>query len=174
MCHPRAGVFNNNTTYKKFFMNSCPCGTGKSYNDCCGLFITGIEHAKTPEQLMRSRYTAYTQANVDYIAQTMKKPAANHFDREAAYQWAKAVQWEKCEVLKSSLKQSRGFVEFRVYYSEQGMQRIMHEKSEFHQENGKWYYIDGKSYNKEPARPKVTRNDLCPCGSGKKYKKCCL
>ena len=22
--------------------------------------------------------------------------------------------------------------------------------------------------------PKVGRNDLCPCGSGKKYKKCCL
>ncbi len=21
--------------------------------------------------------------------------------------------------------------------------------------------------------PKVSRNDLCPCGSGKKYKKCC-
>jgi len=28
----------------------------------------------------------------------------------------------------------------------------------------------------EPIRsaPKVGRNDLCPCGSGKKYKKCCL
>ena len=22
--------------------------------------------------------------------------------------------------------------------------------------------------------PKVGRNDVCPCGSGKKYKKCCL
>lgn len=24
------------------------------------------------------------------------------------------------------------------------------------------------------AEPKVGRNDPCPCGSGKKYKKCCL
>jgi preprotein translocase subunit SecA len=24
------------------------------------------------------------------------------------------------------------------------------------------------------ATPKVGRNDPCPCGSGKKYKKCCL
>lgn len=24
------------------------------------------------------------------------------------------------------------------------------------------------------ADPKIGRNDLCPCGSGKKYKKCCL
>ena len=26
---------------------------------------------------------------------------------------------------------------------------------------------------KQPALPKVGRNDPCPCGSGKKYKKCC-
>lgn len=31
----------------------------------------------------------------------------------------------------------------------------------------------------EPVRnsseqPKVNRNDKCPCGSGKKYKQCCL
>jgi uncharacterized protein YecA (UPF0149 family) len=25
-----------------------------------------------------------------------------------------------------------------------------------------------------PTTPKVGRNDPCPCGSGKKYKKCCL
>ena len=24
------------------------------------------------------------------------------------------------------------------------------------------------------ADPKIGRNDPCPCGSGKKYKKCCL
>ena len=23
------------------------------------------------------------------------------------------------------------------------------------------------------SKPKIKRNDLCPCGSGKKYKKCC-
>ncbi|MFT8709303.1 MAG: SEC-C metal-binding domain-containing protein [Sporolactobacillus sp.] len=26
----------------------------------------------------------------------------------------------------------------------------------------------------ETSMPKIGRNDLCPCGSGKKYKKCCL
>ena len=24
------------------------------------------------------------------------------------------------------------------------------------------------------AGPRIGRNDLCPCGSGKKYKKCCF
>ncbi|MDT8342737.1 MAG: SEC-C metal-binding domain-containing protein, partial [Longimicrobiales bacterium] len=33
-----------------------------------------------------------------------------------------------------------------------------------------------KGVDKEPVRrqgPRVGRNDPCPCGSGKKYKKCC-
>ena len=25
-----------------------------------------------------------------------------------------------------------------------------------------------------PTARKIKRNDLCPCGSGKKYKKCCI
>lgn len=39
------------------------------------------------------------------------------------------------------------------------------------------YPEDARLYTSEPARtndePKVGRNDPCPCGSGKKYKKCC-
>lgn len=33
----------------------------------------------------------------------------------------------------------------------------------------------GPSFSPEPRRhaSKVGRNDLCPCGSGKKYKRCC-
>ena len=40
------------------------------------------------------------------------------------------------------------------------------ERSRFLKENGQWYYIDG-------TRPQFGRNDPCPCGSGKKFKKCC-
>lgn len=30
------------------------------------------------------------------------------------------------------------------------------------------------NYNIPSSRPKVGRNDPCPCGSGRKYKKCCI
>ena len=33
---------------------------------------------------------------------------------------------------------------------------------------------DGTIQNKPRSVKKVGRNDPCPCGSGKKYKKCCL
>jgi len=34
------------------------------------------------------------------------------------------------------------------------------------------YYYPNETYVRE--EPKISRNDPCPCGSGKKYKKCCL
>lgn len=42
----------------------------------------------------------------------------------------------------------------------------LHERSRFLKIDDCWFYIDG-------VQPKVGRNDPCPCGSGRKYKKCC-
>jgi len=38
-----------------------------------------------------------------------------------------------------------------------------------------WHYTDGRMRSHDPIvrGPKVGRNDPCPCGSGKKHKKCC-
>jgi uncharacterized protein YecA (UPF0149 family) len=41
--------------------------------------------------------------------------------------------------------------------------------------NGEEYYADAPAERIEQVKreePKVGRNDPCPCGSGKKYKKC--
>ena len=51
-----------------------------------------------------------------------------------------------------------------------------HEVSLFRKIDGTWLYSGGKEVG--PAQfkrdaPKKGRNELCPCGSGKKYKKCC-
>ena len=35
-------------------------------------------------------------------------------------------------------------------------------------------YNDTDNKNKSTPNSKVGRNDPCPCGSGKKYKKCCF
>lgn len=39
------------------------------------------------------------------------------------------------------------------------------------------YWLDRRALQSAPSRrasPKVGRNDPCPCGSGRKYKHCCL
>ena len=37
----------------------CLCGRNKPFEQCCGRYLSGKKFAKTPEQLMRSRYSAY-------------------------------------------------------------------------------------------------------------------
>ncbi|HET6419966.1 MAG TPA: YchJ family metal-binding protein, partial [Geobacteraceae bacterium] len=47
-------------------MEMCPCGSGRTYEDCCGALIKGASPAGTAEQLMRSRYSAYVKVETDY------------------------------------------------------------------------------------------------------------
>jgi SEC-C motif domain protein len=147
----------------------CPCLSQKSYQQCCEPFIVGSARPQTPEQLMRSRYTAYTQGNTDYIEDTMREKALIGFDKDSAKQWALGVHWLGLEVLKAPHPQAtRGIVEFIARYEENGVARNIHEISEFARIGGgsRWYYISGK-------KPVLERNAPCLCGSGKKYKKCC-
>lgn len=122
----------------------CPCGTGKSYSECCGVFITDKEIPSTPEQLMRSRYTAYTRINLDYIEKTMKSPALDDFNPHEVEQWASKVRWSGLEVVKTSHILNKGIVEFRAYYTIDGKKSVLHEISEFSLENGQWYYVIGR------------------------------
>lgn len=116
---------------------------------------------------MRSRYTAYTQIDIGYIACTMKPPATNHFDAASARAWAEKVSWTHLNVIRTTCDKTQGIVEFCASYRMNGESHLLHEISTFHFENGKWYYVDGT----EPQ--KTGRNDPCPCGSFKKYKRCC-
>ena len=157
-------------------MNHCPCGTGKAYQQCCGAFIAGEKFPSTPEELMRSRYTAYTEANIDYIARTMQSPALDHFDANYVKDWSDKVKWLKLEVVNSSVADTKGFVEFLAHFSENNQKHVIHELSEFHLVNGHWFYVDGKPPKQVPSsimKLQTGRNDTCTCGSGKKYKKCC-
>jgi len=158
-------------------MDSCPCGSNHSYTACCGRFILAQQKPATPEELMRSRYTAYTQVNMDYLVRTMKVPALNRFNVQEAAAWARTIQWLGLEVLHSEMENKHGLVEFKAHYSYQGQKQYLHEMSEFCLEQGQWYYFDGKMSRPVPStqrKQSISRNDPCPCGSGKKYKKCCL
>jgi SEC-C motif-containing protein len=70
----------------------------------------------------------------------------------------------------------QAFVDFSAYFVEQGAEHALHEKSEFHRVAGEWFYTRPVRQGPAPvksAQTKVGRNDPCPCGSGKKYKRCC-
>lgn len=125
----------------------CFCGSHKAYEACCELYISGKQLAPNPEALMRSRFTAYTQADINYIVRTMMGPAAKDFNITNALHWAQEVSWLGLEVVKvSPLTNSGklGFVEYIASFRLHGQVQKLHEVSEFHLENGAWFYFDGK------------------------------
>lgn len=153
-------------------MTHCPCCSQKKYADCCERFISKKIAAPTPETLMRSRYTAYTQANIAYIVATMQPPASNDFDAADATHWASAVKWMKLEVLHSEEDDDEGLVEFIAHFVLNGSHQTLHEVSIFKREDEQWFYVDAEEPDTHKVT-KLTRNDPCLCGSGTKFKKCC-
>lgn len=156
----------------------CPCGSKKDYGQCCEPLLKG-EKAKTAEQLMRSRYVAYTQANIDYVESTHDKATRKDLDLAVAKKWATDSDWIGLEVVHTEAggeDDEQGIVEFKAHYRLNGDRQQHHEVSEFVKKDGEWFYHDGKLPDLQQVKrdtPKVGRNDPCPCGSGKKFKKCC-
>jgi SEC-C motif domain protein len=156
-------------------MNPCPCGSPAEYLHCCGRCIEHGHPANTPEALMRSRYTAYTQANIDYIQHTMQGKALRGFNPLDAQQWAQHVVWLGLKVITADFSgPDQGFVEFKATFRDGTEVQSMHERSEFHRINGVWFYVDGTSQRTTVPlkKDKPQRNEPCPCGSGKKFKRC--
>ncbi len=158
---------------------SCPCGNEDEYEACCGRFISGEAKPETAEQLMRSRYTAYTRQEIDYVVATHDASSRDEVDRDGALQWAKEASWEALQVVeveRGGKDDNDGVVEFIARYALDGKVMSHHERATFHQHDGEWFFADGEMVKKKPVKretAKVGRNEPCPCGSGKKYKKCC-
>ena len=127
---------------------------------------------------MRSRYTAYTLGNMDYLADTLTPEARGDFDPIEAGGTASESLWQGLElraVTDGGPDDETGSVEFVARFRLHGEQRAHHELARFRREEGRWVCAGGEMDPKGPPRQvtKIGRNEPCPCGSGKKYKKCC-
>ncbi len=136
---------------------NCYCGHNINYNECCGAIIDAKKIASTPEQLMRSRYCAFTKSNISYLNSTS-------LSDEKIKNLDKNIKWIKLNIINSI----DNTVEFKAYYHNGEKVQLLHEKSRFTKQNTKWLYADGELFN-----TKIKRNENCPCGSDKKFKRCC-
>ena len=166
-------------TTKEEDSNLCPCGSGIPFDQCCGPYLMGDKPAPTAAALMRARYAAYAMGSIDYLYKTSGPKVQKEFDAEGSKRWSESAKWTGLEVLredKGGEGDDDGVVEFIARYTIKDKDFEHHEVSEFRKIDGEWRFIDGKIIGPEPIRreePKIGRNDPCPCGSGKKYKKCC-
>ena len=174
----------------------CPCGSGKQFKICCLLIINGEKNASSPEQLMRSRYSAYVTKNAQYIFNSYASSSQKTQSVEDIQSWA-----NECNFIKLVLHSSSPFsvedtpkdappptVEFTALYLVADKLHQIKEKSRFIKESSAnseqsqndklWVYLDG-DVSVHQLITKIKRNDHCPCGANeglavkKKFKKCC-
>ena len=123
---------------------------------------------------MRSRFTAYAQRNAEYLLASWdahKRPASIDFSKETAH-------WRKLQIInikKGNVQDLTGVVEFKAFYSQEGVDCFMHEISRFVKTEQRWLYLDGvvKAAGKVGQTDDQGKNAPCACGSGKKFKRCC-
>lgn len=123
---------------KKTSNQACPCG-GNDYAACCGRYLDGGELPETAEQLMRSRYSAYTLGREAYL-QDSWHPSTR--PNEPVVQ-DDGVKWLGLEVRRHVPQGDTATVEFVARYKVGGRAHRLHEVSRFVREEGRWFYMDG-------------------------------
>ena len=122
---------------------NCPCCSGKTYENCCEPYHLGKNLPQTPEQLMRSRYTAFALVLTNYLVETTHSSTQKDNDFSDIEDWAKSNKWLKLEIVFT--KENK--VRFRAFYQDRNNEIYEHDElSTFTQENGKWFYVDGEFY----------------------------
>jgi len=151
---------------------SCVCGSEKASDECCLAIINGEKSAQNAEQLMRSRYCAYALGRAVYILKSWHIST-----RPASLDLETSIKWTGLKVLNSCTeKNNTAFVEFVAGFNNAGIAGQMHERSRFVFEEDQWFYVDGEQIESDTQYhfSLPGRNAPCYCGSGKKFKKCCV
>jgi SEC-C motif-containing protein len=156
----------------------CHCGSGKDFDDCCGPVIAGTRDARTPEEVMRARYSAHCMRDYAFLVTSTHPDHREGVSEEEISKWASHVRWTGLEVHSATpgADEDTGDVSFTAHFTIKDTPQELREDAQFARVDGKWLYVDGHVYGQEPFRregPRVGRNDPCPCGSGLKFKKCC-
>ena len=113
----------------------CPCGA-TSYDACCGRLHRGEAQAATPEELMRSRYSAYAVGDTDHVFRTWHPRT-----RPEEVSPDPTTRWTGLEVLAAEGE----VVEFRAHYETAAGAGVLHERSTFARRAGRWFYLDGET-----------------------------
>jgi len=124
--------------------SKCACGSTLFYTDCCQVFHKDIIKVETAQQLMRSRYTAFTMAMGNYLMSSHHSSTRPLSEKNDIVKWAKSVKWDRLEILnttKGLQKDNEGTVEFKAYFYENDKLHCIHENSKFVKENEVWVYL---------------------------------
>jgi SEC-C motif domain protein len=154
----------------------CPCGSGATFGDCCQPIISGVRESETAEKLMRARYSAFVTSAIDFIVASTHSRTKKEIDLDYIRDWSQTSTWHGLQIFEiKQVNENKAFVSFDAHYTKDDKEQHHREKSLFEREAGQWRFLTGDELKNPTVRyetPRPGRNDPCPCGSGKKYKKC--
>ncbi len=126
---------------------TCPCASGKTYANCCQRLHQGKLKAQTAEQLMRSRYSAYSFKLIDYLVKTTHPDKRTANLHQEISEWADQAEFYRLEIISTwqGLSSDKiGKVEFIAYFRLEDKEQQLSERSRFHRFHGHWVYLDGE------------------------------
>lgn len=148
----------------------CPCCSELTYGECCAPYIKEEKEAPGPEELMRSRYTAFCIGDIDYVKNTWHpETLPDDLDADEPNDW---IGLEIIEVAIDEEEGVEGEVEFIAKLIYDGKLETLHEVSQFEKIDGHWLYHSGEFKNESNHVQKIKGSAPCPCQSGKSFKNC--
>lgn len=143
----------------------CPCVSGLDYDQCCEPVHLGSTPLE-PSAVMRARFSAFKLGLRDFLLNSWHPDT-----RPSVLELAETTQWGSLHIHHQTVSNNQGEVHFSAYFFEEGLWGVQEEHSVFMREQGTWYYHSGEP---QVASIQPERNASCPCGSGKKFKRCCI
>ena len=118
----------------------CPCGSGEALAACCAPLHAGAP-APTAERLMRSRFSAFALGDTAYLLRSWSSAT-----RPADLELDAGTVWRRLQIVDAvggGAADAEGVVEFRASYRDDEGSGLLHERSRFAREDGRWVYRDG-------------------------------
>lgn len=125
--------------------SACPCGHHNPLVTCCLPFIKGAANPPTAEALMRSRYTAHTLLDADYLWNTWNTEQRVRSSKEEILAWASSCEWRGLQIISTEAgkeNDQEGLVTFVAIFRQNGKLQYHKETSIFRKAMGKWMYVD--------------------------------
>ena len=128
----------------------CPCGSGRDYGSCCGLYHRGAEPPDAVT-LMRSRYSAYARGDLGYLWRTMHPSHVDRVDHTEGdfvaqvRPVAQSHRFMALVILDHSPEDAEGIARVlflaRVFHA--GRDKSFVEASKFVRDGPRWRYLAG-------------------------------
>ena len=120
----------------------CHCGSELLFTHCCEPHLQQSQPIRTPEALLRARYSAYCRGDLGFIEATMTTTANADYDPETTRQWLSQTTWLGLEIsqIHPTHNPNQACISFATRFTNRGQTFRVTEDASFECINNQWYY----------------------------------